>query len=162
MAPAEVLVWAERQARNVEQAVWPRRGDPLRRAQLPPVVGEQLDVRDLVRSVCLPQALEEAHRAVGREHSVPAPDLPDLADRLLNPLDRGLRLPPERMPAGAGSRFRVLQSISLQRIEQQRPGGNRLPAIVGREAEQHHRTPTDAGLHERSLPGDVLASQHPP
>jgi cellulose biosynthesis protein BcsQ len=45
---AQVLVRAQRQARDTDQAVRPRRRDLLRGTEVAPVVGEQLDVGHLV------------------------------------------------------------------------------------------------------------------
>lgn len=56
--PTDILVGAECQASNAKQAVGPRPGDFGRAAQLAPIVGERLDVGDLVCRMCLPEPLE--------------------------------------------------------------------------------------------------------
>lgn len=56
--PADVLIRAQRQARDAEQAVGPRTGDLRRRAQLTPVVGERLNVGDVVCLMRFPESIE--------------------------------------------------------------------------------------------------------
>ena len=62
---AEVLVRTERHARYAQQPIAPRRRSLLRTTERTPVVGEQLDIGDLVGGVRLPELLEPPVAGLG-------------------------------------------------------------------------------------------------